>query len=241
MLEYKEHTLASIVADRHQAAAVFEKYQLDFCCKGKRTLQQACDEKNIAVEPVIEELLQAFDAGRAVQDQALGTLTASQLVDYIVLKHHVYVKHAMPVIDQHLERVATKHGDRFPYMQEVFHLFATLKQEMDRHMQKEEMILFPRIKEVEKAVQENSDRTVLNAGYIDQPIHMMEAEHEEAGSLMAQIRQLTNDYTPPADACTTFRISLAELKAFEEDLHQHVHLENYILFPRIIQMTGVSA
>jgi regulator of cell morphogenesis and NO signaling len=236
MLEYKQHTLASIVADRYEAAAVFEKYQLDFCCKGKRTLQQACEEKNIPVEPVIEELQGVFDPGFGVQDQVINAFTATQLVDYIVLKHHVYVKQAMPVIYQHLERVVTKHGDRFPYMQQVFQLFATLQQEMDAHMQKEEMVLFPRIKEVEQAVQQNNAHPALNTGYIYQPIHMMETEHEEAGNIMAQIRQLTNDYTPPEEACTTFRISLAELKAFETDLHQHVHLENNILFPRIVQM-----
>src|SRR6185295_14044384 len=115
MLEFKQHTLASIVADRHEAAAVFEKYQLDFCCKGKRTLQQACEEKNIPVDPVIEELEQAFDPAQG-QQPLVNAFTISQLVDYIVLKHHVYVKHAMPVIYQHLERVATKHGERFPNM-----------------------------------------------------------------------------------------------------------------------------
>jgi regulator of cell morphogenesis and NO signaling len=236
MPEYKQHTLASIVADKHEAAAVFEKYQLDFCCRGKRTLQQACAEKNIPVEPVIEDLQQVFDPRCGVQHQVINALSGAQLVDYIVLKHHGYVKHAMPVIYQHLERVATKHGDRFPYMQQVFQLFATLQQEMDAHMQKEETVLFPRIKEVEQAVQQNGGEPAPDAGYISAPIHMMETEHEEAGNIMAQIRQLTNDYTPPEDACTTFRISLAELKAFETDLHEHVHLENNILFPRMVQM-----
>jgi len=235
MLEYKQHTLAAIVADRYEAAAVFEKYQLDFCCRGKRTLQQACEEKNIPVEPVIEELEQVFDPVNAGQQPVVNALTVSQLVDYIVLKHHVYVKHAMPVIYQHLERVATKHGDRFTNMPHVFQLFATLKEEMDCHMQKEEMVLFPRIKEIDSAIQNNT-RSTLDSGYISAPIHMMEAEHEEAGNLMAEIRQWTNDYTPPADACTTFRVTLAELKAFEADLHQHVHLENHVLFPRIVQM-----
>jgi regulator of cell morphogenesis and NO signaling len=121
-------------------------------------------------------------------------------------------------------------------MQEVFQLFGTLQQEMDSHMQKEELVLFPRIKDVEKAIQQKEFSAALNVGYISQPIHMMEMEHEEAGSLMAEIHKLTNAYTPPADACTTFRTSLAELKAFEEDLHRHVHLENHILFPRIVQM-----
>jgi regulator of cell morphogenesis and NO signaling len=236
MLEYKDHTLAAIVSDRHQAAAVFEKYHLDFCCKGKRTLQQACADKNIPVEPVLKELEQVFEPGFVVQDQLLRTMSVSQLTDYIVLKHHVFVKHAMPVIYQHLHRVATKHGDRFPYMQQVFNLFSSLQLEMDSHMQKEETILFPRIKEVDKALEQKNDLPALNAVYITQPIHMMEMEHEEAGELMAQIRNLTKDYTPPHDACTTFRISMAELKSFEEDLHCHIHLENNILFPRIAKM-----
>ncbi len=236
MLEYKDHTLAAIVSDRHQAAAVFEKYHLDFCCKGKRTLQDACAEKNIPLEPILEELQQVFEPGSGVEDRLLATMSVSQLSDYIVLKHHVYVKHAMPVIYQHLNRVATKHGERFPYMQQVFNLFSTLQTEMDAHMQKEEMVLFPRIKEVEKALEQKNNQPALNAGYINSPIHMMETEHEEAGELLAQIRGLTNNYTPPADACTTFRISLAELKSFEEDLHRHIHLENNILFPRIVQM-----
>lgn len=103
-------------------------------------------------------------------------------------------------------------------------------------MQKEETVLFPRIKEIDKALEQKNSLPALNAGYISEPIHMMETEHEEAGELMAQMRNLTNDYTPPANACTTFRISMAELKAFEEDLHCHIHLENNILFPRIVKM-----
>jgi regulator of cell morphogenesis and NO signaling len=234
MLKYKDHTLAAIVADRHQAAAVFEKYHLDFCCKGKRTLQEACSEKNIAVEPILEELQQVFEPGFVVEDQLLSNMSVSELTDYIVLKHHVFVKHAMPVIYQHLYRVATKHGDRFPYMQQVFNLFSSVQLEMDSHMQKEEAVLFPRIKEVDKPQEQKLP--LVSDGYISQPIHMMEREHEEAGELMAQIRNLTNDYTPPANACTTFRISMAELRAFEEDLHCHIHLENNILFPRIAKM-----
>lgn len=236
MLQYKDHTLAAIVSHRHQAAAVFEKYHLDFCCKGKRTLQQACAEKNIPVEPVLEELQQVFEPGFVVEDQLLNSMSVSQLTDYIVLKHHVFVKQVMPAIHQHLYRVATKHGDRFPYMQQVFNLFASLQLEMDSHMQKEETVLFPRIKEIDKALAQKNNPSVFITGHISQPIHMMEMEHEEVGALMAQIRHLTNDYTPPRDACTTFRISMAELKAFAEDLHCHIHLENNILFPRIAKM-----
>ena len=236
MQEYKEHTLATIVTDMHQAVAVFEKYQLDFCCKGKRTLQQACEEKKIAVEPVLDELQQVSQTSSSIQDGMLAAMSATQLVDYIILKHHFYVKKAMPLIFQHLAKVAMKHGDRFPFMVQVFQLFASLQQEMDAHMQKEEQVLFPRIREVEKAVLQYGPIGASHIVYVSQPIQMMEMEHEEAGNLAAEIRKLTSDYTTPEGGCTTFRISLAELKEFEEDLHRHVHLENNVLFPKIIKL-----
>jgi regulator of cell morphogenesis and NO signaling len=136
----------------------------------------------------------------------------------------------MPTIYGNLEKVVNKHGDRYPYMISVFQLFTAVKEEMTSHMQKEEMILFPRIKEVEKAVTENNTANTAG-GYITGPINVMETEHEHAGELLYEIRRLTNNYTAPEDACTTFKVCIDELKAFEEDLHQHVHLENNVLFP----------
>ena len=121
-------------------------------------------------------------------------------------------------------------------MQQVFNLFASLQLEIDSHMLKEETILFPRIKEVDNALEQKNSLPMVSKGYISQPVHMIEMEHEEAGAIMAQVRNLTNDYTPRPNACTTFRISMAELRAFEEDLHCHIHLENNILFPLIAKM-----
>jgi regulator of cell morphogenesis and NO signaling len=228
---YKDQTLAEIVSQMHQAAAIFEKHHLDFCCRGKRTLQDACTEKQLPADIIEAELQQVADNASQMHDVATHAMSAAQLADYIVLKHHLYVKESMPVILQHVQRVATKHGDRFPYMQQVQYLFTVLREEMTSHMQKEELVLFPRIKEIEQ-----NGTAALIAGYISQPVLMMEAEHDEAGGIMAEIRKLTRDYTVPEGACTTFRISLAELKEFEEDLHRHVHLENNILFPKALQL-----
>lgn len=229
MTNISGQTLASIVSYNHQAVPVLEKYHLDFCCKGKRTLAEACIEKGLAVDSIAEELL-----GRMNADQTsafpFSSMNAEQLISYILIKHHFYVKQAMPTILSHLERVMQKHGDRFPYMVEVFVLFKEVSEEMASHMQKEELILFPRIKEIE-AVSSIGQNRKFAEGYIAGPIQVMEMEHDHAGELLYKIRQLTNSYTPPADACTTFRVSLAELKEFEEDLHKHVHLENNLLFP----------
>ena len=145
----------------------------------------------------------------------------------------------MPVILGYLQKVVSKHGDRHPEMIKVLQLFTAVKEEMEGHMQKEELILFPRIKDIEHQLTEGK-QIIINSTYLLSPINMMEQEHDHAGSLLAEIRQLINDYNPPADACTTYRLCYASLQAFELDLHQHVHLENNILFPKAMQLFGMS-
>ncbi len=229
MINIKEQTLATIVTNNHFTVPVLEKYHLDFCCKGKRTLADACIEKGLPLETITEELEKSSSALQS-NKMPFMEMTAEQLISYILIHHHFYVKQFMPTILGHLEKVATKHGDRFPYMVEVFVLFKEIYEEMTAHMHKEEMILFPRIKEV-AAMQDAHQHSTLSEGYLTAPIEVMEHEHDQAGEILYKIRKLTNNYTPPAEACTTFQVSLAELKEFEEDLHRHVHLENNILFP----------
>ncbi|MBK7561987.1 MAG: iron-sulfur cluster repair di-iron protein [Chitinophagaceae bacterium] len=228
-------SLAQIVNSNHRAAAVFEKYQLDFCCKGKRSLQQACTESAVAVETILSELEETAQNNSDKVVINYTNLSLSQLVDIILAKHHTYVKKEMPVIAQYLQKVASKHGDRHPEMRKVFELFMAVKEEMELHMQKEEGVLFPRIKELEKQILSGS-KVQLNITYLKSPISLMEQEHEHAGSAMAEIRQLTGNYKLPDDACTTYRLSFAALEAFELDLHQHVHLENNILFPKALRL-----
>ncbi len=229
MINNAQQTLASIVVNDHRAASVLEKYQLDFCCKGKRTLAEACVEKGISFEEIIKDLESIKETGNSSQ-MPFVDMTAEQLIGHIVTHHHFYVKQIMPQLSAHLEKVAMKHGDRFPEMVEVFRQFAAIRKEMTLHMQKEEVILFPAIKKAERAYV-NKERIGVEAGIIKGATHLMEAEHDSAGGIMLTIRGLTNSYTEPPGACTTFKLSLAELKSFEEDLHRHVHLENNLLFP----------
>ena len=235
MSELITKSLAQIVNTNHRAATVFEKYHLDFCCKGKRTLQQACTESELKIDEVLSDLEKTAQGKSIAIDYENMSLT--QLADYIVLTHHSYVKKEIPAILGYLEKVAFKHGDRHPEMIRILELFATVKKEMGQHMQKEELILFPRIKEVEQQLGEGN-KIIINNTFLLSPISMMEEEHDHAGSLLSEIRQLTNDYIPPADACTTYKLSFAALQAFELDLHQHVHLENNILFPKALRLFG---
>ncbi len=237
MSELMTKSLAQIVNSNHRAASVFEKYQLDFCCKGKRTLAQACQENDVKAEEIVAALEQIHAGNSCTVPVNYDRFTLTQLSDYIVHTHHSYVKKEMPSIFMYLQKVSSKHGDRHPEMFKVFELFSAVKEEMESHMEKEELVLFPRIKETEKQI-ESGKEIVVNRSYLLAPINIMEQEHEHAGSMLAEIRQLTNNYTTPPDACTTYKLSFAALEAFERDLHQHVHLENNILFPKALKLFG---
>jgi regulator of cell morphogenesis and NO signaling len=232
MSEFAQKTLAEIVSRAHATAPILERYQLDFCCKGKRTLALACSEKGLVLEEVELEIEKAVSGSTGLQEQMFLEMSNDQLIAYILLKHHFYVKQNMPVIYAHMEKVAMKHGDRYPHMRQAYLKFAMLKSELESHLEKEEQILFPRIRHLEIHSDLNSASIQEKAHLIEAPVSIMESEHDHAGALMQEIRRLTNDFTPPEDACTTHRLCMQELREFEEDLHRHVHLENNILFPR---------
>lgn len=234
MQKIKELTLAQIVNSNHKTATVFEKYHLDFCCKGKRSLEQACAEQQLLLTEVTADLENVFTTTET--DVEFEKMNLTQLCEYIVHTHHSFVKKEMPQIFDYLQKVASKHGERHPELNKIFEIFSAVKEEMEGHMKKEELILFPRIKELQKLTEQKTANFQLNIGYLQSPITIMEQEHDHAGTMLNEIRILSNDYTPPADACTTYRLSFAALQAFELDLHQHVHLENNILFPKAISM-----
>jgi regulator of cell morphogenesis and NO signaling len=224
MAIYSNLSLAEIARENHRTVQVLEKYNLDFCCRGKKKLGEACIEKGLDVSGISSEIEQAASLPdeRAMQFTAMSI---PKLISHIVARHHYYVKMSMPLIMAHLEKVAAKHGDAYPYMREVRDLFAEVQSEMLPHMQKEELVLFPRM----VALDRNEGSQV---NLIFGPMSVMENEHEQASKHMYRIRELTNHYAEPLGACTTFRVCLHELRDFEQDLHQHVHLENNILFPK---------
>jgi len=229
-------SLAQIVNSNHKAASVFEKYRLDFCCKGKRSLEQACTEQQLAIHQVTRELENIFSDDTDTATIDFEKMNLTQLCDYILQTHHAYVKNELPQIYAYLQKVSSKHGDRHPELYKIFQTFAAVKEEMEGHMKKEELVLFPRIKELQKLADNENARRQLSVNYLQFPITVMEQEHDHAGNLLNDIRIFSNDYTPPQDACTTYRLCFASLKAFELDLHEHVHLENNILFPKAIKI-----
>lgn len=226
-------TIRDIVANDYRAAAVFQRYGIDFCCGGDRSVQDACAAKGLAPAQLIDELQKTTttpDAGTPrFNAWDLPALTA-----YIVANHHAFVRQAIPPLLQHTRKVASVHGEHHPEMGEVARLFDGVADEMLSHMEKEERMLFPYINALAAAAAAHQPAPDAPFGTVQNPIRMMEMEHESAGGAMARINELTRGFQPPEDACTTYRVCLQELDAFERDLHAHVHLENNILFPKAI-------
>jgi regulator of cell morphogenesis and NO signaling len=222
-------SLAEIVTAKPAAAALFETLQLDFCCKGKQKLSEVLSNDQNKLGTVISKLELIFKE-KDTSAIDYNTYSLSALIEHIVSIHHQYVKEIIPVIQQHLWKVVSKHGITFPFMAEVENIFKQVSQDLLHHMMKEEMILFPKIKRAEtNPVDSNGVQVIIN---------VMEREHLDAGNMMEKIKVLTNNYTVPENACVTFRICLDELKMFEADLHKHVHLENNILFPKAIKLSS---
>jgi regulator of cell morphogenesis and NO signaling len=228
-------TLSEIVKDNFRTASIFEKYNLDFCCNGKRTLADACTEKGINSENIINEI-KSIGGSEGKKEIRPNDWQLDFLVSYIVNNHHSYVNRMLPVISAHIQKVASKHGENHPETKKIAEIFALINVEMKHHMMKEERILFPHIIKLVGLSNNGIGESTPYFGTIKNPIAMIEAEHQSAGDGMSEIRNLTNNYTPPDDACETYKISFKELKEFEEDLHKHVHLENNILFPKAIKL-----
>ncbi|MGA9120119.1 MAG: iron-sulfur cluster repair di-iron protein [Bacteroidota bacterium] len=235
MTDTNTRTVKSFVTEDFRTAAVFEKYSIDFCCHGNVALSQACETRGVAVETVADEIASVVSteglAGVPYESWGLD-----QLIDHIVSRHHAFVRRMIPIITKHTQKVAEVHGARHPEVVGIAGRFQLIAGELTNHMMKEERILFPTIKQAELARQGKSHYVAPAFGTLANPIRMMESEHDAAGDGLYEIRSASGNYVPPEDACTTYRVSYQELEAFERDLHQHVHLENNILFPKALEL-----
>lgn len=229
-------TIAEMVAADYRKANIFNQFGIDFCCGGKKTIADACAEKGLDYAQV-EQALRQIDARPAggVHWNFQQWDTAF-LADFIVNAHHAYVRTQLPRLLVFGEKVARSHGQKWPEVKEIYAFTQILAEELLIHMEKEERVLFPYIKNLAASRQNGMDKPHTPFGSVQNPVRMMEAEHENAGQIMQDIRALSNDFTPPAGACNTFRVWYALLREFEEDLHLHVHLENNILFSRAIAL-----
>lgn len=227
-------TLRSIALEQPATIPVFERFHLDYCCGGKRPLDEACAEKGIASSEVLAALAEATGQARPAED--LGRATPTELIRHIVERHHSYVRGELPHLQSMAERVATKHGPAHPEVTLIQRNLAQLAEEMLFHLDKEEHILFPYVRGLEQSRENHAAPPSGCFGTVENPIRTMIYEHEGAATLLAEMRAVTHGFTPWPDACPTTVGLYHGLDAFERDLHRHVHLENNLLFPKAIEL-----
>ncbi|MFC5195557.1 iron-sulfur cluster repair di-iron protein [Bizionia hallyeonensis] len=227
--------IGEFVADDFRTAAVFSNYGIDFCCKGHRTVEEVCNKNGVNPDELLSKLDAILESkGNNAIDYKSWPLDL--LADYIEKTHHRYVEEKIPVLRQFLDKLCKVHGGNHPELFKINELFTGCAGELAAHMKKEELILFPFIKKMVKATLDGQAIEAPHFGTVENPIAMMMEEHENEGERFRKIALITNNYTPPADACNTYKVTYAMLDEFEKDLHLHIHLENNILFPEAAKL-----
>ncbi|MBJ2173330.1 iron-sulfur cluster repair di-iron protein [Aureibaculum sp. A20] len=228
-----EKTIGQIVAEDYRIAQVFKNHGIDFCCKGDRSVEEVAQKNNVDASLLYKEIetIQNQNTNESID---FKSWSLDLLADYIEKKHHRYVEAKIPVLKQYLNKLCKVHGSRHPELFEITEHFNASAGELTAHMKKEELILFPIIRKMIDAKLKGLEMSKPHFGTVENPIEMMMNEHENEGDRFREIDRLSNSYTPPADACNTYQVTFSLLKEFEDDLHQHIHLENNILFPKAI-------
>lgn len=227
--------IGEFVADDFRTAAVFSNYGIDFCCKGHRTVEEVCNKNGVNSDELLSKLDAILESkGNNAIDYKSWPLDL--LADYIEKTHHRYVEEKIPVLRQFLDKLCKVHGGNHPELFKINELFTGCAGELAAHMKKEELILFPFIKKMVKATLDGQAIEAPHFGTVENPIAMMMEEHENEGERFRKIALITNNYTPPTDACNTYKVTYAMLDEFEKDLHLHIHLENNILFPEAAKL-----
>lgn len=228
-------TIGAYVAQDFRTAALFSKYKIDFCCKGNKTLDEVCQAKGLDINQIEDEIESVIHSNSSTEID-FKTFSPSLLIDYILETHHHYIEEKVPVILMYLNKLCKVHGERHSELFEINNLFTASANDLLHHLEKEELILFPFIKEMQVAQKNNDTVNQPHFGTVENPIAMMHHEHNIEGERFSEIAKLTNDYNPPSDACETYKVTFAMLKEFEQDLHKHIHLENNILFHKAVEL-----
>ena len=238
----KTTTIGEIVAADYRTATLFSTLGIDFCCKGQETLENVCLAKQLDIDNIKSELTEIMSKNSDTSVD-FKSWEIDLLADYIEKTHHRYTEDQSQAILPLLEKLCNVHGSNHPELFEVNQLFKESAQDLAAHMKKEELILFPFIRKMALAKRNGEELVQPRFGTIENPIAMMMHEHDGEGERFRKIAELTENYNPPADACTTYQTTLNMLNDFEKDLHKHIHLENNILFPKAInaqqELTGI--
>jgi regulator of cell morphogenesis and NO signaling len=229
-------TVREIALEQPTSIRVFERLGIDYCCGGRKPLSEACAARDLQVDTVIAALEKAASSEPAAPTVDFTDKTLAALCAHILVTHHEYVRRELPRLAALAAKVVGKHGETHPELPVIEATLARLEEELTQHLAKEEVVLFPYIEKLEVAIAEGSARPHGCFGTISSPIAMMTQEHDDAGMLLENLRTRSSQYTTPEGACPTYHAFYDGLREFEQDLHQHIHLENNVLFPRAIAM-----
>ena len=235
MKNLKQEMVGDIVKYNYAAAPVLKEHGIDFCCNGQRSLESACTKANVATEELENELQKVFLAEKP-GDPDFQAWPLDLLADYIEKTHHRYVEKRISEIKPFLQKVVKVHGRFHPELNEIQEEFNESAGALAQHMKKEELVVFPFVRKMVQAQLNGSNPAGSKQQSLDQPIQMMLNEHEDEGERFRKIEELSSNYTPPEEACNTYRVTFALLKEFQDDLHKHIHLENNILFPAALRL-----
>jgi len=229
-------TVRELAVEIPNATRVFEKFGIDYCCGGKKSLDEACSAASLPVDEVMQALQIAAKASFSAAAYDLPSGSLAELIDHIVKTHHKFTREEITRLLALSQKVASVHGQNHAELLVIRETFAGLAQELTMHLMKEENVLFPYIVRMEEAVLQRDPVLPPPFGTVQNPVRMMTQEHDSAGDALRKIREASGNFTVPEDACISYRALYQALEGFEADLHQHIHLENNILFPQAIAM-----
>lgn len=231
----EQSLVTEIVAGNYHTADVFRKYDIEFCCGGRLPLAKVCEARGLDIRQVKDELEQATRVIRVSPALSFEEWPLDFMADYIVHVHHAYLRKALPEAKDHLEKFAMGHRKKYTYLDELEKQFSELYAQTPPHLQHEEDIIFPYIKRIDRAFRDKEPYAALLVRTLRKPVEeTMRREHELTGKLLHRMRELTGNYTAPANACISHRVTFHKLREIDHDMEQHMHLENDILFPRAI-------
>jgi regulator of cell morphogenesis and NO signaling len=232
-----EKTVRELALENPAATRVFEKLGIDYCCSGNQSLEKACRAANLQIDQVLDSLEMAERAARAAQKSPDWQIEClADLISHIKNTHHKYTREEIARLGPLFDKVCSVHGQNHPELPRIREIFRGLAQELTMHMMKEEMVLFPYIERMEEAVIQKEPILPPPFGSVQNSVSMMEHEHDSAGNALRAMREASSGYSAPPEACVSYQTLYKALAEFEADLHQHIHLENNILFPRAIAM-----
>lgn len=229
-------TIREIAVEIPLATRIFEEFKIDYCCGGRKPLVEACENAGVNSEVIVEQIGKLMSVESEDEKIKLSEVSLTELINYICDKHHTFTRQEIARLIPLAAKVANRHGENHPELLEVERLFGELSDDLLPHLMKEENVLFPYIEKLERVVKNSASFPLSCFGTVNNPIRMMMMEHDTAGDILKKMRELTNDYNLPEGACLSYTSLFKRLEDFEKDLHQHIHLENNLLFPKAIEL-----